>query len=177
MAKFRFLALQEIARRKPVECGERPRCSVVFGENVFSMDKMRHYLSIEAYKKLEKAMSEGLAIDRGLADQVAAAMKAWAVERGVTHYTHWFHPLNGATAEKHDSFIDLLGTGSSNVKVIGIDDGATFVNNYISQECYAVADIMTYGGTMDEGHDYNVPVPAYLSQPCQEAVNYYVKAN
>ena len=81
MAKFRFLALQEIARRKPVECGERPRCSVVFGENVFSMDKMRHYLSIEAYKKLEKAMSEGLAIDRGLADQVAAAMKAWAVER------------------------------------------------------------------------------------------------
>ena len=75
------------------------------------MDKMRHYLSIEAYKKLEKAMSEGLAIDRGLADQVAAAMKAWAVERGVTHYTHWFHPLNGATAEKHDSFIDLLPDG------------------------------------------------------------------
>ena len=111
MAKFRFLALQEIARRKPVECGERPRCSVVFGENVFSMDKMRHYLSIEAYKKLEKAMSEGLAIDRGLADQVAAAMKAWAVERGGTHYTHWFHPLNGATAEKHDSFIDLLPDG------------------------------------------------------------------
>ena len=57
MAKFRFLALQEIARRKPVECGERPRCSVVFGENVFSMDKMRHYLSIEAYKRLEKTMS------------------------------------------------------------------------------------------------------------------------
>ena len=111
MAKFRFLALQEIARRKPVECGERPRCSVVFGENVFSMDKMRHYLSIEAYKRLEKTMSEGLAIDRGLADQVAAAMKAWAVERGVTHYTHWFHPLSGATAEKHDSFIDLLPDG------------------------------------------------------------------
>ena len=111
MAKFRFLALQEIARRKPVDGGERPRCSVVFGENVFSLDKMRHYLSIEAYKKLEKAMLEGLAIDRGLADQVAAAMKAWAVERGVTHYTHWFHPLNGATAEKHDSFIDLLPSG------------------------------------------------------------------
>ena len=58
MAKFRFLALQEIARRKPVECGERPRCSVVFGENVFSMDKMRHYLSIEAYKKLEDAKNQ-----------------------------------------------------------------------------------------------------------------------
>ena len=60
MAKFRFLALQEITRRKPVECGERPRSSAVFGENVFSMDKMRHYLSIEAYKKLERAMIEGL---------------------------------------------------------------------------------------------------------------------
>ena len=91
MAKFRFLALQEIARRKPVECGERPRCSVVFGENVFSMDKMRHYLSIEAYKKLEKAMSEGLAIDRGLADQVAAAMKAG--------------PLSGALLTTRTGFI------------------------------------------------------------------------
>lgn len=92
---------------------------------------------------------------------------------------HVITPLNNDqyTQKDADSFIDLLGTGSSNVKVIGIDDGATFVNNYISQECYAVADIMTYGGTMDEGHDYNVPVPAYLSQPCQEAVNYYVKAN
>lgn len=92
---------------------------------------------------------------------------------------HVITPLNNDqyTQKDADSFIDLLGIGSSNVKVIGIDDGATFVNNYISQECYAVADIMTYGGTMDEGHDYNVPVPAYLSQPCQEAVNYYVKAN
>lgn len=57
-------------------------------------------------------MSEGGVIDRGLADQVAAAMKAWAVEKGATHYTHWFHPLNGATAEKHDGFIDLQKNGS-----------------------------------------------------------------
>lgn len=67
------------------------------------------------------------------------------------------------TQKDADAFIDLLGTGSSNVKVIGIDEGATFVNNYISQECYAVADIMTYGGTMNDGYDYNVPVTAYLS--------------
>ena len=123
MAKFRFLALQEITRRKPVECGELPRCSAVFGKSVFSMDKMRHYLSIEAYKKLERAMVEGSVIDRGLADQVASAMKAWAVERGVTHYTHWFHPLNGATAEKHDSFIDLLPDGD----VIECFDGRLLV--------------------------------------------------
>ena len=73
---------------------------------------MRQYLSIEAFKKLEKVMIEGGTIDRGLADQVAAAMKAWAVEKGATHYTHWFHPLNGATAEKHDGFIDLQKNGS-----------------------------------------------------------------
>ena len=113
MAKFRFLALQAVANRKPVENGKFPRCSEIFGENVFSSEKMRRYLSTEAYKRLERAMTEGVAIDRELADQVAAAMKAWALEHGVTHYTHWFHPLNGSTAEKHDSFIDLSPDGGA----------------------------------------------------------------
>jgi len=112
MAKIRFMALEKLAGRKPMESKSWPRCSEIFGEDVFSMEKMRHYLSIEAYKKLERILLEGVSIDRGLADQVAAAMKAWAVERGVTHYTHWFHPLNGATAEKHDSFVDVLPNGN-----------------------------------------------------------------
>ena len=111
MAKIRFMALENLANRKNVVSKEWPRCSEIFGENVFSMDKMRHYLSIEAYKKLEHVLSVGMTIDRGLADQVAAAMKTWSLEHGVTHYTHWFHPLNGATAEKHDSFIDILPDG------------------------------------------------------------------
>ena len=123
MAKFRFLALQAVANRKPVENTRNPRCSEIFGEDVFSLEKMRHYLSIEAYKRLERTMLDGSSIDRALADQVAAAMKAWALERGVTHYTHWFHPLNGATAEKHDSFIDLLPGGS----VIESFDGRVLV--------------------------------------------------
>jgi glutamine synthetase len=75
------------------------------------MEKTRQYLPAEAFKRLENALAEGAPIDRPLANQVAAAMKAWAMERGVTHYTHWFHPLNGATAEKHDAFIDLLPDG------------------------------------------------------------------
>lgn len=123
MSKFRFLALEELSRRKPVEKVERPRCSVIFGEDVFSLNKMRQYLSVEAYKRLEEAMFAGTTIDRALADQVAAAMKAWAIERGITHYTHWFHPLNGATAEKHDSFIDLLPDG----QVIETFDGRLLV--------------------------------------------------
>ena len=86
--------------------------SDIYGADVLTLEKMRHYLSVEAFKKLEKIMFQGGTIDRTLADQVAAAMKAWAVEKGATHYTHWFHPLNGATAEKHDSFIDVLKDGN-----------------------------------------------------------------
>ena len=123
MAKIRFSALEELARCVPVERKHRPRLTEVYGADVFTMEKMRHYLSVEAFRKLEKIMSEGGAIDRTLADQVAAAMKAWAVEKGATHYTHWFHPLNGATAEKHDSFIDILKDG----EVIEAFDGKLLV--------------------------------------------------
>lgn len=112
MAKIRFSALEELANRKPVEVAEKRRVSEIFGCNVLTIEKMRQYLPTEAFRKLEKVMSEGGVIDRGLADQVAAAMKTWAVEKGATHYTHWFHPLNGATAEKHDGFIDLQQNGS-----------------------------------------------------------------
>ncbi len=112
MAKIRFSALEELSGRKPIGMTNRPRVSEIFGCDVLTIEKMRQYLSIEAFRKLEKVMSEGGSIDRSLADQVAAGMKAWAVEKGATHYTHWFHPLNGATAEKHDGFIDLQKNGS-----------------------------------------------------------------
>ena len=112
MAKIRFSALEKLANRKPIEMSKRHRVSEIFGCNVLTIEKMRQYLSIEAFKKLQKVMSEGGMIDRSLADQVAAGMKAWAVEKGATHYTHWFQPLNGATAEKHDGFIDLQKNGS-----------------------------------------------------------------
>ncbi|MFQ6794516.1 MAG: GDSL-type esterase/lipase family protein [Thomasclavelia sp.] len=88
-------------------------------------------------------------------------------------------PINNAIYNQDDldAFIKMLGTGVSNVKVIGIDDGATFVNNYLSQKCYAVAGIMTYNGSMDIDGDYNVPLPAYLSNPSSKAKDYYVRAN
>jgi glutamine synthetase len=123
MSKFRFLALKELSGRKPVNGGDRPHGSAIFGEAVFTLDKMRQYLPAEAFKKLGNVMVEGASIDRALADQVAAAMKAWAMERGVTHYTHWFHPLNGATAEKHDAFVELLPDG----RVIERFDGRLLV--------------------------------------------------
>ncbi len=108
MAHLRFQALQEVLRRQPVEV-EYPskKISDYYGINVFDKQKMQKYLSIEAYRSVQKSIDKGARIDRKMADEVAAGMKAWATERGVTHYTHWFHPLTDATAEKHDAFIEF----------------------------------------------------------------------
>ena len=76
-----------------------------FGENVFSIKTMRNYLSEDAYNSLTTTITSGSNLDASIADEVADAMKRWALEKGATHFTHWFQPLTGATAEKHDSFI------------------------------------------------------------------------
>ena len=76
-----------------------------FGEKVFSIKTMQNYLSEVTYKSLLSTIREGSSLDPGIADEVAEAMKTWAIEKGATHFTHWFQPLTGATAEKHDSFI------------------------------------------------------------------------
>jgi len=87
------------------------KASDYFGTNVFSYGKMQSYLSKEAYKEVIRAVNEGKKIDRSIANQIASGMKAWAVDHGATHYTHWFQPLNGATAEKHDAFFEPNGDG------------------------------------------------------------------
>lgn len=84
---------------------KKPRTMEMFGENVFSLSVMKTYLSESAYKSLRSTIVQGKTLDRGIADQAAEAMKTWAVEKGATHFTHWFQPLTGTTAEKHDSFV------------------------------------------------------------------------
>jgi glutamine synthetase len=111
MAHLRFQALQEVLRRQPIEVKYPSRkISDYYGINVFDKQKMQKYLSIEAYRSVQKSIDKGARIDRKMADEVAAGMKAWATEKGATHYTHWFHPLTDATAEKHDAFIELSDT-------------------------------------------------------------------
>lgn len=83
----------------------------IFGENVFSEKVMRERLPKETYKALKKTIDEGIPLDPKVADVVANAMKDWAIEKGATHYTHWFQPLTGTTAEKHDSFINPTEDG------------------------------------------------------------------
>jgi len=80
----------------------------LFGKNVFNETVMRERLPKSVFKKLKKTIEDGAVLDPSIADVVAHAMKDWAIERGATHYTHWFQPLTGITAEKHDSFISAL---------------------------------------------------------------------
>src|SRR6185312_6282687 len=89
------------------------KITVIFGENVFSLQKAREFLSDDAYKSLRSSIKSQNKIDRSMGHQIAAGLKAWAESRGVTHFTHWFQPLTGATAEKHDSFFTLKSDGTA----------------------------------------------------------------
>ncbi|NVO86564.1 glutamine synthetase III family protein [Hymenobacter terrestris] len=112
MAILRFKALEQVTQRQPlavVNTGERRSDS--FGKNVFNLDAMRATMPGEYFKKLQAAVKQGNPVERNVADAVASAMKTWAMAKGATHYTHWFQPLTGATAEKHDSFFDLNSDG------------------------------------------------------------------
>ncbi len=112
MATIRFKAIEEVSNRQPVDVTlPSIKTSEYFGENVFNDYKMQEFLSHEAYQNVMESVDQGTRIDRKIANQVAIGMKAWAVERGATHYTHWFHPLNGATAEKHDAFFEPADGG------------------------------------------------------------------
>jgi glutamine synthetase len=111
MAFHRFKALEAVLGRVPQPVQQSGKVSDIFGENVFRMDAMSEFLSEEAFNSVKDAMEKGTQIDRKVADQVAASMKAWASSKGVTHYTHWFQPLTGTTAEKHDAFFEPTGNG------------------------------------------------------------------
>ena len=90
-----------------------PQITSYFGSHVFSLKTARQFLSDEAYKSLIASINSGQKIERNVANQIANGMRAWAEQKGVTHYTHWFQPLSGATAEKHDSFFTLKGDGTA----------------------------------------------------------------
>jgi len=120
MSTFRFQALRETFNRQPIETKlSDKRLSESFGENVFNDHAMLQYLTKEAYKAVRDASVNGSKIDRKISDQVAAGMKDWALSKGVKHYTHWFQPLTGTTAEKHDSFFEPTEDGRAIEKFNG----------------------------------------------------------
>ena len=112
MTNLRFKVVEEAFKKKPIDVeapSERPY--EYFGKKVFGRSKMYKYLPKDIYKKMIDVMDNGAQLDREVADAVAEGMRKWAVEQGVTHYTHWFQPLTEGTAEKHDSFIEHDGKG------------------------------------------------------------------
>ena len=112
MTNLRFQVVGEAFKKKAVEVkapAERPY--EYFGKKVFNREKMYKYLPKDVYEKMVDVIDNGTRLDRSIADAVAAGIKQWAVENGVTHYTHWFQPLTEGTAEKHDSFIEHDGKG------------------------------------------------------------------
>ena len=135
MSNFRIRALQEFSTHRAERFFEEDRpVSEYFGQNVFTMERMRKYLSPDAYAHVQSSICEGTSIDRRFADQIAAGMKTWAVEMGATHYTHWFHPMTDSTAEKHEAFIDrdseghVFETFKGNTLVQQESDGSSFPN-------------------------------------------------
>ncbi|WP_298497097.1 glutamine synthetase III [uncultured Algibacter sp.] len=119
MSTLRFHAIKESLKYKPVLIEEKERRSDLFGKNVFNENTMRHYLTKDAFISVMNAIQFGKKIDRSIADQVASSMKDWALSKGVTHYTHWFQPLTGTTAEKHDAFFETVGGGMAIEKFDG----------------------------------------------------------
>ena len=135
MSKLRFRVVEKAFHKKPIEVtppSERP--SEYFAKYVFNREKMFKYLPSKVYAKLIDVIDNGAALDRSIADEVAAGMKKWAVELGVTHYTHWFQPLTEGTAEKHDAFVEHDGKGgmleefSGKLLVQQEADGSSFPN-------------------------------------------------
>ncbi len=106
-------AIGESGKRKALPIIEKSRRSELFASFVFNEEKMAQHLTKDALESVKNAVYTGSKIDRKMADQIAESMKAWALSMGATHYTHWFQPLTGATAEKHDAFFDLLPNGKA----------------------------------------------------------------
>ena len=162
MSIFRLEALKETFNRKPVEVTTILKRSDIFAQKVFGIDKMKDFLDKNAFNAVVEAIKTGKKIDRKIAGQVAAGMKNWAISQGATHYTHWFQPLTGATAEKQDSFFELTPDGQVLEKFGGGQlvqqepDGSSFPNGGIrstfAARGYTVWDpsspVFIYGTTL-----------------------------
>jgi glutamine synthetase len=113
MSSVRFDALSHIHSNGDTSVEGSNKITAIFGENVFTAKVARKYLSDEAYKSLMSSVRSGQKIDRAMAHQIANGIRSWAEAKGVTHFTHWFQPLTGLTAEKHDSFFTIKSDGTA----------------------------------------------------------------
>ncbi|MCS6969079.1 MAG: glutamine synthetase III [Cytophagales bacterium] len=183
MSKLRFIALEQAASRSIIDV-EPPskRVSDYYGINVFGDEAMKRYLSSDMYKKLKAYVQKGENLDEALADAVAAAMKTWALERGVTHYTHWFQPLTGATAEKHDAFLEPAENGKVIEKFKGSalikqePDASSFpsggIRNTFEARGYTAWDPTSPAFIIENGSSKTLCIPTVFVAYTGEALDY-----
>jgi len=196
MAELRFSALKEVFKREPVYTTPPAKdVSKYFNSNVFDLHKMEHYLSKEAFNVVKRAIREGKSLTRQEAEQVAIGLKAWAIEKGATHFTHWFHPLTDGTAEKHDGFVEMGDNGhmvenfSGAVLVQSEPDASSFpsggIRNTFEARGYTAWDVSSpvfiVGSTLciptifvsytGEALDYKAPLLKALSELDRAAVD------
>jgi glutamine synthetase len=112
MSSLRFKSIDNLSTTAEVKVAGSTKITAIFGENVFGLKTAREFLSDEAYKSLASSVKNGKRIDRSVANQISAGLRQWAEAKGVTHFTHWFQPLTGTAAEKHDSFFTLKSDGT-----------------------------------------------------------------
>ncbi|XZF13142.1 glutamine synthetase III family protein [Chitinophagaceae bacterium MMS25-I14] len=183
MSSLRFPALQELAaEEKKIGHYNGKKITAMFGSNVFTGRTIREYLSDEAYKSLMASIKSSSKIDRKVADQIAAGMKAWSEERGVTHFTHWFQPLTGTTAEKHDSFFTIKSDGTA-IELFDGDaliqqepDASSFPNGGIratfEARGYTAWDPSSPAFIMETGHGKTLCIPTIFIAYNGESLDY-----
>ena len=183
MANLRFQALNAVLSRTiPEVKTPSSKISEFFGVNVFDKKKMREFLSKEAYQSIVNSIELGESVNREVSEQIAAAMKAWAMSKGATHYTHWFQPLTGTTAEKHDSFFEPTSDGSSIEKFSGDalvqqePDASSFPNggirNTFEARGYTAWDPSSPAFIMESNTGKTLCIPTVFVSYTGEALDY-----
>jgi len=183
MSRLRFIALEQAASRGIVDvAAPSKKVSDYYGMNVFGDEAMKSYLSSDMYKKLKAYVQKGETLDEALADAVAAAMKTWALERGVTHYTHWFQPLTGSTAEKHDAFFEPSYNGKVLEKFKGSalvrqePDASSFpsggIRNTFEARGYTAWDPTSPAFIIENGSSKTLCIPTVFVAYTGEALDY-----
>jgi glutamine synthetase len=183
MPTLRFNALKTALSRNPVLTkAPSEKVSDFYNSNVFNDSAMKNFLSKEAYEAVSRAVKMGEKIDRSHADAVASGMKNWAMSRGVTHYTHWFQPLTGATAEKHDAFFEPTEDGRSMEKFSGgalvqqEPDASSFPNggirNTFEARGYTAWDPSSPAFIMEENNGKTLCIPTIFVSYTGEALDF-----
>lgn len=183
MTSIRFKALDVVQSRKDIVVKTPSnRISDFYAVNVFDKAKMKQYLSKDALNAVEESINNGKTIDRSVSDQIASAMKAWAIEKGATHYTHWFQPLTGSTAEKHDSFFEPTSDGRALEKFSGDalvqqePDASSFPNggirNTFEARGYTAWDPSSPAFIMENGSGSTLCIPTVFVSYTGEALDY-----